>query len=92
MNPVTTSITYIRFVFSNRPRQLTKLQKERRAEEQAAALERTWLASLAESEEQAAETKSQLTESASFRKSADASQPQPPSTSERTWSRVGRTG
>jgi septal ring factor EnvC (AmiA/AmiB activator) len=32
---------------------LTKLQMERRAEEQAAALERTWLASLAESEQQA---------------------------------------
>jgi hypothetical protein len=46
---------------------LTKLQKERRAEEQAAALEQNWLASLAE-EQQAAETKDQPNKLGSFRK------------------------
>ena len=47
---------------------LIKLQKERRREEQAAALERTWLASLAEeSQPQAAETTEQPDELASFR-------------------------
>jgi hypothetical protein len=38
---------------------LTKLQKERRAQEQAAALEEAWLATMAESEQQATEIKNQ---------------------------------
>src|SRR5687768_3829879 len=46
---------------------LTKLQKERRAEEQASALERTWLASLAESEPEPAEIKTQSNKLGSFR-------------------------
>jgi hypothetical protein len=50
---------------------LAKLQNERRAAEQAAALERTWLASLAESEQQTAEIKERPEELASFR-NADA--------------------
>ena len=52
---------------------LTKIQKERRAEEQAAALERTWLASLTESEEQVTETKNQPDDLGSFRKSGNVS-------------------
>ena len=50
---------------------LAKLQKERRAAEQAAAFEQTWLASLTE-EQQAADTKNQPDELGSFRKTAGA--------------------
>jgi uncharacterized coiled-coil DUF342 family protein len=49
---------------------LTKLQKERRAAEQAAALEQYWLTQV-KSEQQTAETKEPANELASFRKSAD---------------------
>ena len=47
---------------------LTKLQKERRKEEQAAALERTWLAQVAQ---QTAESKERSNELGSFRQDAD---------------------
>ena len=50
---------------------LTRLQKERRAQEQAAAFERTWLDSLKETEQQTAEIKKQPNKSASFRKYAN---------------------
>ena len=49
---------------------LTKLQKERRAEEQAAAFEKAWVAKV-KAEQQAAETKERPDELASFRKSTD---------------------
>jgi hypothetical protein len=49
---------------------LTKLQKERRAEEQAAALEKAWLAQMKE-EQQAAEIKRPPQPLGSFRKDAD---------------------
>src|SRR5687768_7795894 len=50
---------------------LTKLQKERRAAEQAAALERTWLDSLKEPEQQAAEIKKPANGLGSFRKTGN---------------------
>src|SRR5688572_1508845 len=50
---------------------LTRLQNERRAQEQAAAFERTWLDSLKESEQQAAEIKKRPNKLASFRKYAN---------------------
>jgi hypothetical protein len=53
---------------------LTKVQKERRAEEQAAALEQAWLDSVKESEQQTAETKTQPDHLGSFRKSGNVSQ------------------
>jgi hypothetical protein len=49
---------------------VTKVQNERRAAEEAAALEEHWLAHV-KSEQQPAETKEQPSGSGSFRKSAD---------------------
>jgi hypothetical protein len=66
---------------------LTRLQKERRAAEEAAAFEKAWVEQV-KSEQQAAETKEQPSGLGSFRKSADVPQPKPPLSSECASSRV----
>jgi hypothetical protein len=66
---------------------LTRLQKERRAEEAAAAIEQHWLAQVKEAQ-QTSETKERTNESGSFRKTADVAQPQPAFSAEGASSRV----